>query len=258
MVELQRVQTRGWRSGLTTLLRSEFGHWWRTSRWLILSLVWIALSDGMIALTGITLASVPDVQPGPAEGRQMFGLIGMIAAIGAIIVMQNVIVGDKESGVAGWLLSKPVSRPAYILSKFASNAVGLLVTAVVIPGILAYPLVSLLFADGWLAPVHVAAGIGILALDALFYISLTLMLGAFFNHRGVVLAFPLGLVFLQQPLVGLVKPLIHVVPYSLSALLAGAAAFGEPLPLTTPIFAAVGWTIVFVALAVWRFGREEF
>lgn len=258
MVELQRVQTRGWRSGLATLLRSEFGHWWRTSRWLILSLVWIGLSDGLIALTGISLASVPDVQPGPEEGKQMFGLIGMVAAIGAIIVMQNVIVGDKESGIAGWLLSKPVSRPAYIFSKFASNTVGLLVTAVLIPGVLAYPLISVLFADAWLSPVNVAAGIGILALDTLFYISLTLMLGTFFNHRGIVLAIPLGLVFLQQPLVGLVEPLIHVAPYSLSALLAGTAAFGDPLPLTTPIFAAVGWSVAFVALAMWRFGREEF
>lgn len=258
MLELQRIRTRGWSSGLTNLLNSEFGHWWRTSRWLLLSLVWIALSDGLIALTGVTLAGVPDVQPGPDEGRQLFGLVGMVASVGAIIVMQGVIVGDKESGIAGWLLSKPVSRPAYILSKFTANTVGLLVTAVLIPGVIAYPLISLLFAGSWLSPVNVAAGIGILAIEVLFYISLTLMLGTFFNHRGVVLAIPLGLVFLQQPLLALLKPLFYVAPYSLSTVLAGTVAFGESLPFTAPIIATVGWSIAFVALAIWRFSREEF
>lgn len=34
--------------------------------------------------------------------HSMFGLIGMVSVIGAIIVMQNVIVGDKEFGIAGW------------------------------------------------------------------------------------------------------------------------------------------------------------
>jgi hypothetical protein len=40
--------------------------------------------------------------------------------------------------------------------------------------------------------------LGIIAVEILFYLSLTLMLGAFFNQRGPVLAIPLALVFLQQ------------------------------------------------------------
>ena len=188
----------------------------------------------------------------------MFGLIGLFASIGAIVVMQGVIVGDKESGVAGWLLSKPLSRPAYVLAKLISNSVGMLVTAVLVPGVLAYPLVSYLFAGTWLSPVDVALGIGVLALDVMFYVSLTLMLGTVFNQRGIVLAVPLGLAFLQQPLIGVIPPLLHVLPYSLSPIIAGAVAFGDPAPVTLPIAATVGWVVLFVTAAVWRFSREEF
>jgi hypothetical protein len=84
------------------------------------------------------------------------------------------------------------------------------------------------------------------------------MLGTFFSNRGPVLAIPLALLFVQQPLVGLVQPLFYVLPYSLSAALVRAVAFGEPLPFVSPIVAAAGWIIVFTALAIWRFGREEF
>lgn len=43
-----------------------------------------------------------------------------------------------------------------------------------------------------------------------------------------------------------------------NALLAGAVAFSEPLPFTTPVVATAAWLVVFTALAIWRFGREEF
>lgn len=84
------------------------------------------------------------------------------------------------------------------------------------------------------------------------------MLGAFFSSRGPVLAIPLALVFLQQPLIGLIQPLFYVMPYSLSAALAGAVAFGDPLPFVSPIVATTGWIVVFTVLAILRFGREEF
>jgi energy-coupling factor transporter ATP-binding protein EcfA2 len=98
----------------------------------------------------------------------------------------------------------------------------------------------------------------IIAVEILFYLSLTLMLGAFFNQRGPVLAIPLALVFLQQPLIGLVPPLFYVAPYPLSAALAGAVAFGDPLPFITPLLATMMWSVIFTGLAIWRFGREEF
>jgi len=33
---------------------------------------------------------------------------------------------------------------------------------------------------------------------------------------------------------------------------------GQPLPTTTPIAATPIWIVIFVCVALWRFGREEF
>jgi hypothetical protein len=40
--------------------------------------------------------------------------------------------------------------------------------------------------------------------------------------------------------------------------LAMLAMQGQPLTSVTPIIATATWIIIFVAVAVWRFGREEF
>ncbi len=63
---------------------------------------------------------------------------GLFPAVGVVIIMQGVVVGEKKSGTAAWVLSKPVTRPAFILSKVIANSLGVLVTMVVLPGIVAY------------------------------------------------------------------------------------------------------------------------
>jgi hypothetical protein len=40
--------------------------------------------------------------------------------------------------------------------------------------------------------------------------------------------------------------------------LATEVMMGQPLSTTTPIWATVVWIVVFVAVALWRFQREEF
>jgi len=62
----------------------------------------------------------------------------MALPIVAIIIAQDAIIGERQSGTAAWVLSKPVSRPAFILSKLVAGAIGLLVTGIVIQGVVAY------------------------------------------------------------------------------------------------------------------------
>jgi ABC-type transport system involved in multi-copper enzyme maturation permease subunit len=254
----QPVEGSGWRRGLGNLLRWELARWWGTRRWWLLALLWMAIAGGLIGMFAFTARAVPEVSAGPEEARQLLGLVGVVAAIGVIILMQGALVGEKESGIAGWILSKPVSRPAYVLSKLLGNAAGVLVSVILAPGAVAYLMLSRLFAGEWLPPLNFLGALGIIGLEALFYLSLALMLGAFSSQRGLILAVPLALVFLQQPLIGLVPPLFYALPYSLSAALAGAAAFGEPLPFLAPLLATGLWSAAFIAAAIWRFGREEF
>ncbi len=56
---------------------------------------------------------------------------GMFPAVAVVIIMQGVLVGEKRDGTAAWVMSKPISRPAFILSKVLANSLGVLATMVV-------------------------------------------------------------------------------------------------------------------------------
>ena len=124
---LERVSAGGWRSGLSNLMGAAFGSWWRTRTWVVQSLLWTAVINGSLA------AFIWGDAPDDVTVFTLFGVMTMFAAIAVAILMQEAIVGEKRSGTAAWVLSKPVSRPAFVLSKLVPNAVGIVVTMLAIP-----------------------------------------------------------------------------------------------------------------------------
>ena len=46
---LQPVVEHGWRSGFANLLRKENSLWWGTRKWWVQTLVWLFISNGIIA-----------------------------------------------------------------------------------------------------------------------------------------------------------------------------------------------------------------
>jgi len=244
--------------GFQNLLQAELNRWFGTRRWIWQSLLWILLIDGMIGVIGIASRIFEELDPAAADVHQVFGLIAAFGSIGTVILLQTVIIREKENGVASWILSKPVSRGAYVLAKLFGNAAGVLVSVVLIPGLVCYPLLSWLFVGSWLPFGHYLLALGVLALEILFYVSLTILLGTVFDKPAPVMALPLVLIFGQQPLIGLVPKLIHVLPYTLSTVTAGAVLQGEAVPFPVPLLATAGMIGLFTLLAVFRFDREEF
>lgn len=254
------VQERGWRGGLRNMLRSEFGKWWRTNLWWIQSLIWIGVINGILA--GIMFA---DGGAAIEEAVTLYCVFsGLFPGIAIIIIMQDALVGEKEMGTAAWVLSKPVSRQAFILAKWIANTIGVIVTMIILPGIVAYLLFFLRY-DTWLEPIQFLSGWGILLVYMLYYLTLTLMLGAFFNHRGPVIGIPLALAFGQQMIFGMLPILSFVLPWVLAI---PAAAFEpsiaasyilgqEPISMT-PFIVTFLSIFVFLALSLWRFNKEEF
>ena len=51
---------------------------------------------------------------------------GLVIAIGVIILSQDLIIDEKQTGLAEWLLSKPVQRKAYVLAKLCASLVAVL------------------------------------------------------------------------------------------------------------------------------------
>jgi ABC-2 type transport system permease protein len=270
-LQLNPTRERGWLDGFANLFRNENAAWWRTRRWIIHVILWTVLVNGILA--SALWAPQPDAAPqsGPDTtnplvlGILLFVLIGGLATgTGAIILMQGAVIDEKKSGTAEWILSKPVSRSAFIWAKLCATGLAALLIMIVLQGVVAYLLVSARLGN---APplIPFASGIALLGLHLLFYLALTLMLGTLFDGRGPVLGIPLGILFGAQIVMRLAPWLVQFMPWLIiipagqnTLSLAMLAMQGLPLPTTTPIYATAIWIVIFVGVALWRFGREEF
>jgi ABC-2 type transport system permease protein len=254
------VTERTWRRGLGNLLSNELARWWKTRLWWIQCLIW----GGLVAfLLGSILAQAPETPLSEmVMAYSIFG--GMMPAVAVVIIMQDVLVGEKQEGTAAWVLSKPVSRPAFILSKFIANALGVLVTMVLVPGVIAYGV----FAFGAGVPIDAGRFIGALGvafLALLYALTLTLMLGAIFQSRGAVIGIGLAFVFGQQFLVGLAPFLKYVVTWTMvisstpgETAIMPAVILGQAPWSWIPVLTVAAQIPVFVWIALRRFEREEF
>jgi len=150
-----------------------------------------------------------------------------------------------------------------LLSKLSANALGVLVTMVLVPGLVAYFIYNA--ASGiWLSIPGFLAGLGLVYLFLIFYQALVLMLSTLFYSRGPVIAIPLVIISCSY-LAILVPGLGNILPSSLilslgmdQPSLAEALAQSAPLQTVMPILATVLLVILFIIVAILRFEREEF
>ncbi len=259
--ELQRVELSGWRTGLANLLRKENRAWWASRRWLVQSVLWTVVVNGLVAAIVLILAPLVDRDPLGIGVEVLFKLGGMALAVGTIVLVHDAIIGERQLGVTEWLLSKPVSRPAYVLSKLLAHGLAILVILVGLQGALGYGLLWLAVGEPLPLPPYLVGMAG-LAVHILFYLALTLMMGVLTANRTILLGASLGLVligFLAVPLGATVGTFVMLTPFALIHVLP-ATVLGLPLPL--PIWLPIGVTAVlsvaFVAVTVARFERLEF
>jgi ABC-2 type transport system permease protein len=212
-------------------------------------------------LLGIVLSS-GEIEPIEGVGfLSLFG--GMFPTVAAVIILQGAIVGEKQNGTAAWILSKPVSRVAYIVAKLVPNVVSMPVTMILIPMSIAFVVLRAMGVA--VAPGGFLLGALVVVLNMLFYISLTVMLGAVFSKRGGVIAIPLATLFGQQYLLNAVPPLANVLPWGLALPLgdgittsvAASLMIGKTPPTQIPILTVAAAILVFVVVAIWRFRKVE-
>lgn len=271
-MELQRVTEWHSMRGFTNLYRKEHRAWWRTNRWWINALLWTVLLGGLSAL--MLFAAGEEVRDaGEVELAEAGGVLGYVIslglnaffefgvpvlAIGTIVLAQDLIVGERQSGLAEWLLSKPVTRAAYLLSKLAANAVSILLLLIILPATLVYGLLSVRM--GALFPwLPFLSGVGIMGLHTIFYLTLVLMLGTVFSSRGPILGIALASVLGGGLLGNLLNPLFYVTPWMLPKLaLMTAASQPVPAPMTVaPLAATALWIIIFIAVALHSVEKME-
>ena len=256
---MQIMTGSGWSRGLDNLLNGEFTHWFRTRTLWTAILIWFSCTNLVYLMASLAAG---DEMP-PNEAMMIFSIMMSLAGpIGVTITMQGAVVGEKRSGTAAWVLSKPVSRPAFILSKLIGNTAGITVTLVLVQGLIAYGITYFVFGIAPPIPGYLAA-LGVLLVNTLFYLTLTLMLGAVLDHPAPVVAIPMGFFFVQQFIANSSPLLMKILPWSLSmpsneALPISAALMtGAPVATYAPLISTLIYSAIFVVVALWVFQRQE-
>ena len=260
-ISLVPRRTHGWRMGFANMLAKENAAWWRTRRWWIQALVAVFFVDGsMLANHQLAGQSIERI----ASFSNFLVIAGVLPVV-AILLGQDAILGELHSGTAAWVLSKPLRRPAFLLAKLVANGLGLLVTAVIIPGAIAYGYFDLV--GGVKLPIADFAGaMGLVYLYLLFYLILAMMLATLFRGRGPVFGIAVGAAW--GWMLGLPAWLEALLPWKLLTgyitdtgvilSLGGHLILGEQLPTLVPIITTALWCVLFTGVAFWRIRQVEF
>lgn len=259
-------QTQGWRLGLRNLLSRENNKWWQTSRWWVQTLVWGLITNGILVLLLFLMPLVVDLFPNvdqaqlsalPGGVEMFFSLAGLAFPIGVVILVQGSVITERELGTAEWVLSKPVSRSAFILAKFLSHGFGILMTLILFQSSIAYGLIWL--NQGTPLPLwNFFRGVGVLVIMLFFYLSLVLMMEVLSDKRGTVLAVGLGSALGGMLLVQLFPFLVYITPFAL-ANLAPIIVLGsspENFPVWLPLISTLIMGVLFLAIAVNQFNQK--
>ena len=263
--QFQMVVEHGWKRGLNNLLRGEFSRWFKSSRWWKHILIWVGIVS--LDMLFMAIASRDSAAKG-GEGPEvffMYGIFGgMFVAFGVMIIMQRAIVGEKRYGTAAWVLSKPVTRSAFVVSRLIGNIVCILLTAVLIPGIISYFIIGALSPVGWPSPLGFFAGIMVIGVHTFFWSTLTLMMGTLFESAAGVIAVPMAVFFGLWFLGGMMSWLPIVSPLMLAfgpspemPGIAIALMGGTPVSSWVPMATTAVLSAIFITVAISRFGRQE-
>jgi ABC-type transport system involved in multi-copper enzyme maturation permease subunit len=253
----------GWSRGLNNLLRAELGQWFGTNQWWVQILIWASASNLIYLMASLSIQGADS--PGIAIFNIMLGIAG---PIGVTIIMQNVIGGERRQGTAAWILSKPVARESFILSKLIGNALGITVTMVIAQGVIAY-LITGLLVHVWLPVPGFIAGLFAQWANIWFYLTMTVMLGALFEHPAPVVGIPMAVLFSQNFLANTLAQkfptLASAMPWFIGAppggemnnSVATSLMMGQTPPTLLPVYFALAAGVVFVVVALWSFRRQE-
>ena len=264
--QFQMVKEQGWKRGLGNSLRGEYSRWFKSSKWWKHLLIWVGIVS--LDMLFMSVAAKSEAAKG-GEGPDvlfMYGIFGgMFVAFGVMIIMQRAIVGEKRSGTAAWVLSKPVTRSAFVVSRLIGNTIGILLMAVLVPGIISYFIIGILSSLGWLSPLSFLAGILVIAVHTFFWLTFTLMMGTFFESSGGVIAVPMASFFALWFLPSIIPGLTKVSPLMLAfgpapnaPSIANALMGGIPVSSWLPFIITLLLSAVFIAAAILRFNRQEF
>jgi ABC-2 type transport system permease protein len=246
--------------GFRNLVHKENREWLAGWSWLVHGVAWLLLVTGVPLVVGFIRAQGDNSPQNVNEiSALLYFVMGSVATVIAVVAKtQSAIIGEKQMGTAAWVLSKPTSRKAFVLAKLVVHFRWLLVLTLGVPGVVFYAVIPAF--SGLPIPIlPFLGGFGVLALGMLFYLALSLLLGAVFGSRGavaaVVFGFFVGGVMLSQYAEWMTAAfpwLFWESAYYLVATSDEVPAIGVSAIILTAV-----WSVVLVAGALWSFERSE-
>ncbi len=258
----------GWQNELRllgTAVSHELKQQWRTKRALVMVAVFVlfGLTSPLLAkFTPELLQSLPGAEqfagliPEPTAADAISQYIKNLTQFGFILVIllgMGAVAGEKERGTAAIILSKPLPRWAFLLSKFVAQGIVYFV-ALLLGTLGAYYYTLVLFEPLAFGPFLL--GGGLLWLWALVFTAVTLLGSTIGKSTGGAAGIALlGAVLLL--ILGSIPPLAQFFP---SALVGWAGQLGLPgaVPFNGAVLSANGILIIlFLITAVALFERQE-
>ena len=253
--------------GLGGLLRGEMTRW-LGRRGVVHLLIWTLVIQGALYVDTVRDGEFASDWRGFDLLIHLWWIMTPLAAIG---IAQNALVEERQNDTASWVLSKPVSRSAFVVSKILGDAIGLIAIAVALQGALAYVWLPMVEPEVGLAIARPDVGrylvvLAVLSLVVLFFVSLTTCITTFIPWRG-----PAAAVGLVVWIVIWNAPHELIENYSVGGLVTGEFAgdramkpiaeylvFDQPLEPTSSVWWTAIAAILFTAAGALLFRREQF
>jgi len=254
---IPRTNTKPWYAGMKNLLKREIYHERSRMYWIQQLFVWTLFTNGMVALI---LALPPDIIEGMGSMYVLslatsYGILTLLIAIFIPILLQGTIIDDKVSGTTAWILSKPVSKKAYLLSKLMASVLSIVVVSVVINGAMTYGVFS---AFGYTLNISgYVMNLGLTSVVVVYFASLTIMLGTLTTSRGKVLAVAVVIGLGAQLIARYIPLILFIIPYSLPVIGIGLIIGTSVAGLEVLLLSACVQIIIFTVIALFVFDRTE-
>ncbi len=265
--------------GLVGLTAAELRRWF-PGRALALTGVGVA-----VAVTVFAVWSGGASADDPRLGTYLYPLFALWIVVLVLVMVataQGAMANEVEEGTAAWVVAKPVGRPAFVLSKFLAAVPGVIIGAVVVPGVVVRELMyraeakgdTSFRADEVLQLLDPATGqldefttvpslgryLGTLTLISavlLLIVAVMILLGCVVRSRAVLfligLAVPIGLLVFS--IVGPAE-IVELTPaWAFDSLL--DTIIDDPAPVRAPTLVTGAWTAGLLLLAMAWFSRKE-
>ncbi|HEY91996.1 MAG TPA: ABC transporter permease subunit [Dehalococcoidia bacterium] len=191
-------------TGLTAMLKKEIKEQLRTHKLLIVTAVFLLFGFA----TPLLIKYMPQLLEAAGEGiiiqmpepsaamaiGEYAGTIVQFGVLVAVLMLMGAVSRERERGLAAIILSKPVSRGAYITAKFLATASSFIVALVL--GSAACWIYSILL----IGPASLPAFLGLNVLAALFFmfcLSVTLLCSSMFRNQLLAGGIALAILIIQ-------------------------------------------------------------